>query len=280
MWASIIGQLLTLFIALAALWKDWTTYGAISKRIGRRLPILLAVGVVLIVAFNIWQTLEAEKREAKSAGRIEELGNQMKRNEESAERRAKQQSESFQATVNRLYARLSDLQTKMNTDPLLRQNRALLKELQDIRAEVKSAKAHLEKPPAQAGLIATFGDKVGQPDMTEISVPRQDDGTVECTIYIVNRSNVQARDGSIFVRLCKKCSFAREPERFVKAVGAHDYERVMNFQAIGAGTALSIPLKIKPPPMASRGAILEISVMARCENCTVVPSNQLYVNIR
>ena len=276
MWASIIGQLLTLFIVLAALWKDWTSYGAISKRLGRRLPIFLAVGIVLVTAFTISRTLDAEKREAESTGRIKEFGDQMKRNEESAERRAKQQSESFQTTINGLYARLADLQTKVNTDPLLRQNRALLKEMQDIRAQVKAAKERLEQPPERAELVATFGKKVGQFDMTEISVSRQGDGTVECTINVVNTSNVQAKNGLIYVRLCETCRFAKEPERFHKPVGADDYDREMNFQTLGAGIAISIPLKIKLPAMVPR---FEIAVTARCENCTVGPANKLYVNI-
>jgi len=276
MWASIVGQLLTLFIALAALWKDWSTYGAISKRLGRRLPVLLAAGIVLVTAFTISQTWDAEKREAVSAGRVNELGSQMKRNEESAERRAKQQSENFQTTVNGLYARLSDLQTKVNTDPLLRQNRVLLKELQDIRAQVKAANARLEQPLERAELVSTFSNRVDQPNMTEISVPRQSDGTVECTINVVNRSNVQAKNGSIYLRLCETCSFAKEPERFRKPIGADDYDREMPFQALSAGIAISIPLKIKPPPAATR---FEIIVTARCENCTVGPGNKLYVTI-
>ena len=238
---------------------------------------MLAVFIVLVSGFSLWQTWVAAGREAKSAGHIEELGNQLKRNEKASERRARQQSESFQGTVNELYRRLSDLQTKVNTDPLLRQNAALLKEIQDIHLQVNAAKARLEQPFEQAELVATFSDSPDHPLQREITVPRQSDGTVEFMINVVNNSKVQAKKGAIFVRLCEDCSFAKEPERFKKAVGALDYDRYMNLDHLDAGVAISIPLKAKPPIFSSR---FEVDVTPRCENCVVNGPNKLFVNIR
>lgn len=277
MLASLLGQLLTCVIALAALWKDWADYGAISKRFGRRLPIFLAVIIIGITSLTISQTWQAEKRETLSVGRIQELGTQIKRNEKSAELRAKQQTESFQTILKTLYTRLSELQKKVDTDPLLRQNRVLLKEIQDTREQINKAKAYLEQPPKLAELIATFGEKPDQADLSEISVPRRDDGTVELLINIVNNSSVQAKEGAIWVRLCIKCSFAEEPKMFTKAVGTEEYDRYRNFQVIHAGTAISIPLKIRPPAMANR---FEIDVTLRCENCTTSPAKKMIVYVR
>jgi hypothetical protein len=282
MWFSIAIQVLTGLIALAALWKDWNSYGAISKRFGKRLPIFLAVFIVLAVSFTIRQTWVAVAREAKSAGHIEELGNQLKRNEEGAERRARQQLESFQGIINDLNRRLSDLQTKMNTDPLLRQNAALLKEIQDIRVQVNATKARIEQPLEKAELVATFSDHTSlppEPDQStlhKITVPRQADDTVEFTITVVNRSKVQARTGSIFVRLCRKCSFVKEPPGFKKAQGTPEYDRYTDMDNLPAGVAMQIPLKVKPPPLSSG---FEVDVMPRCENCTVNAASKLFVDI-
>jgi len=282
MWFSIVGQALTGLIALASLWKDWASYGAISKRFGRRLPIALAVFIVLVASFTIWQTWVVAAREAKGAGHIEELANQLKRNEEGSERRARQQFESFQGTINDLNRRLSDLQTKMNTDPLLRQNATLLKEIQDIRVQVDAAKARIEQPLEQAELEATFSDHPGLPPepnqhtLRKITVPRQADGTVEFTITVVNRSKVQARTGGIFVRLCRKCNFDKEPLGFKKAQGAPEYDRYTDMDNLPAGLAINIPLKVKPPPSSSG---FEVEVTPRCENCMVNPATKLFVSI-
>jgi hypothetical protein len=283
MWFSIAIQVLTGLIALAALWKDWNSYGAISKRFGKRLPIFLAVFIVLAVSFTIGQTWVAVEREAKSAGHIEELGNQLKRNEDGAERRAKQQSEIFQGTINGLNLRLSDLQTKMNTEPLLRQNAALLKEIHDIRAQVNATRTSIEQPVEKAELVATFNKDPGlppEPDQAiihKISVPRQTDGTVEFTISVMNKSKVQARELFVNVRICNKCRFAKEPSGFKKAPAAPDYDRYTEMNNLPIGVAIVIPLKVKPPDLSSG---FEVDVTARCENCVVNPGRKLFVSIK
>ena len=283
MWFSIIGQVLTGLIALASLWKDWASYGRISKRFGRRLPVALAVFIALVASFTVWQTLVAATRQAKNIGQIEELGKQLKRNEESSERRAKQQSEHFQGVVNSLYERLSELQSKINTDPLLRQNAALMKEIKDIRTQVDAARARIEQPIEQADLVATFSERPSlppepdQPELYKTMVPRQADGTVQFTISVFNKSKVQARAGGIFVRLCRKCTFVTEPKGFKRAEGAPDYDRYTDMDNLPAGVAIGIPLKVKPPPLSSG---FEVEVTSRCENCTVKPASKFFVGIQ
>jgi len=276
MWLSIVGQLLTGLIALAALWKDWANYGAISKRFGRRLPIALAVIIILITSFTVWQTWIASEREAKNAGRIEELGNELKRNDENSERRSKQQSEFFQNAFNDQNKRLSELQTKINIDPLLRQNTALSKEIQDIHAKVNAAKARIEQPLEKAELVANLTQQRGQ-TLNNITVPLQTDGTVEFTVYVHNVSKFQARVVTIFLRLCTQCNYATEPAGFVKTTPGYNFDRFMEMDHFPAGMATPIPLKVKPPPLC---AGFEVAVTPRCDNCTANAPNKLFVSIK
>jgi hypothetical protein len=277
MWFPIAIQVLTGLIALSALWKDWESYGSISKRFGKRLPIFLAIFIVLAIIFTIKNVLVTAEREANNVGRIEELGNQLKINEDGAERRAKQQLESFQTIINDLNKRLSNLQTKINTDHLLRQNTVLLKEVNDIRVQINETKARIEQPLAQAELVATFNSKPNQPILSSIEVPRQADNSVGFTIYVVNISKVQAKEVSIYLRLCEKCSFVNEPDRFLKGVGAKETDRYMDETHLPAGIAISIPLKIKTPPSSPAVAV---AVTPRCDNCIVNPTSKLFISIK
>ena len=171
---TIIGQLLMCFIALAALKKDWDNYKKIS-RLGRLLLTTLALTIAIVTILTVWQTFLTLESESENVGRIVELRNQL----------------------NGLNDKLVDLQTKVNTDPILRQNSALLKEIQDTRKEVIEAKASIEQPPERAELVATFGDREETTNLKDISAVRQADNTVEFIINVYNKSDVQAKRGAI-----------------------------------------------------------------------------------
>ena len=251
---TIIGQLLMCFIALAALKKDWDNYKKIS-RLGRLLPITLALTIAIVTILTVWQTFLTLESESENVGRIVELRNQL----------------------NGLNDKLVDLQTKVNTDPILRQNSALLKEIQDTRKEVIEAKTSIEQPQERAELIATFGDREETTNLKDISAVRQADNTVGFIINVYNKSDVQAKKGAIYLRICNACSYAEEPKRFYKAVSADESDRTMNFQQIDAHTAVGIPLKIKYPSVFTK---FNVDVTVRCENCMVNPLTKLTVTLR
>lgn len=250
---TIIGQLLICLIALAALKKDWNSYKAIS-RLGRLLPITLALTITTVTFLTVWQTYIALEHESENIGRIIELRNQL----------------------NGLNQKFTDLQSRVNTDPILRQNTALLKEIQDTRKQVIEAKASIEQTPERAELVPTFGDREEHTNLKDISAIRQADNTVECIINVYNNSEVQAKNGSIYLRICEQCSYAEEPKRFYKAVSAIESDRVMNFQKIDAHTAVGIPLKIKYPSVFTK---FDVDVTVRCENCMVNPLTKLTVTL-
>lgn len=270
MWLSITIQVLAGLMALASLWKDWQSYGMISKRFGKRLPILLAILIVFVIIFTIGntirQTWDSSKQAAKDEGRIEELKNQLNN----------------QSKV------LDDIQTKVNTDPLLRQNVGLLKEIKDLQIQVKATKASIEKPLEKADLEVTFSESPklppmpDQPIMHEIKATKQTDGTVELIIYIVNKSKVQAKKGVIFIRLCKECTFDKEPNGFLKPPDASsEYDRYYSFEIHQAEVVLGVPLTVRPPIFVpSLVQSFEISVTTRCENCIANPRSTLTVSIQ
>jgi hypothetical protein len=270
---TIICQISTAIIALVALRKDWASYCTISKRFGRWVPITLVFIIGLSTVFAISLT-------AKNSGRIEELMDQLKQNDQKADARSIKQTEIFGTYLDNVYTRLTDLQTKANNDPLLRQNRVLLQEIQDTRVQVIEAKERLEQSAKQAILVASFSDNSKHIDKSAISVPLLQDYTLDLTIYVHNISDIQTKKGTIFIQICPVCSFAKEPERFVKAIGAPDTERILHFEAMPAGTMMSIPLKIKVPGLVAPTNKYTINVMSRCDNCTVKPWEKLIVNIQ
>ena len=109
----------------------------------------------------------------------------------------------------------------------------------------------------------------------ESTVTQQLDGSIEFTIYVLNTSTVQAKNGSVFARVCESCSFAKEPERFSKPPGGHSYDRELPFAVLNAGTALAVLLSVMPPKGEHR---IEVTFIYRCENCEIAPNDNLFVN--
>ena len=169
------------------------------------------------------------------------------------------------------------LQKQVNTEPLLQQNQKLQQDLSDTKKLIQATKDQLDKPAPKATLEAMFAETIEDiaKKNKEITVTRQQDGSVEFTILVVNTSGVQAKQGSAYVRLCQDCTFAKEPERSVRAVGAPAYDRERDFTMLDAGISLAIPLKVMPPKDLRR---FQVDIVARCENCEVGPKDSLFVN--
>jgi hypothetical protein len=109
----------------------------------------------------------------------------------------------------------------------------------------------------------------------DISVTKQPDGTVAFNLSVINKSAIQAKSGSVFLRICETCEFAEEPKRFRRPTGAEAYDREMHFDSMMAKTGFAIPLRVKVPAGVHR---IEIAVTVRCENCVVRQSELLHVN--
>jgi hypothetical protein len=265
MWLLIVGQIAIGLIALASLCKYWSNYSAMSKRLGRLVPLFLLGLIALVTFFSILQTSNTTKQAAKYAGHIEELGKQF----------------------NILNNKFTDLQTKVNNDPILRQNNELLKEVKDMSVQSKAMKSLIDKPIEKANLLVTFNENPtrtpmpDQPLMHEITTTKQIDGTVKLIIYILNKSKVQAKKCTTFIQLCKECTFDKVPEGFLKASDSSEDEVLQSYEMHPAETVLPVQLTIRPPiHVPSLVSSFQISVTTRCENCIANPVSTLTIHIQ
>lgn len=262
MWTAIAAQALTCAIALGFLWKDWKELADRHRLlpVGLLVATLIATGLsIALVAKGVRdadrQEVDAQRRESLHKG----------------------ETQQFQSTLSTLLDRMAAVQKQVNTEPLLQQNQKLQQDVTDTKKLIQSTKDQLGKPAPKAALEAMFAttmEDVAKKNK-EITVSPQQDGSVEFTILVANTSIEQAKNGSVYVRACQGCTFAKEPERCTKPVGAPDFDRERMFDALGAGISLAIPLKIMPPQQTSR---LAIDVTVRCENCEVRPKDSLFVN--
>jgi len=254
MWIAIIAQVLTGAIALVLLWKDW---GEIRKK-GRYLPFLVLLATIALTGLSVVLVING----ARDAGRLE-AGH-------------KGEARQFQATLKTLLDRIDTLKTQVDTTPLLKQNEQLQKDLKDTKSLVQATRDQVGKPAPKAALEAMFAVTADdlekkQKETTGVQKP---DGSIEFTLVVSNISSTRAGKGSIYLRLCKACTFLAEPERFHKIAGADDYDREMNLEGLDAGISLSIPLKVAAPAISRR---FEVDVTSRCENCEIRPKDSLFV---
>jgi len=188
---------------------------------------------------------------------------------ETANKNQEDNTTQFVQSFTNLSQKLSDLQSQVKTAGLQQEAAKLKAELESTRKALNPQKAELESS------LGNITDKLEHLEVKEASVLRNLDGSLVFAVTVVNKSNVQASNGSVYLRICEGCTFAEEPARFIKPVGAENHDRQMMFQALDATTGLKIPLKIKPPGMKNR---IELEVTLRCGNCTVRPPESLFVN--
>jgi hypothetical protein len=256
-------NLATAFIAAFQLAKDWGAHQATWRR---------AAVLSLIVTLGVGGTINTYYAGKKASAVHEEDQRQiggLKKAVETANKAQDSNTAQFLQSFSTLTQKLSDLQTQVKTS-------GLQKEAARLRAELEATQKALT--PQRAELVSSLGnvtDTLENLGVTESSVPRGIDGTISFTATVVNKSPVQATNGSIFLRICEQCTFADEPKRFMKPVGAPDYDRQMMFATIPATTGIAVPLKIKTPDRTHR---LEIQFVLRCENCTVHPPELLHIN--
>jgi hypothetical protein len=249
-------SLATVALALLQLAKDWGAHQAHW----RRALVLLAI-MLLGVGGTVNTYYASKKSEAQRIGdqrRIAGLEEAVKTANTNQEANTKQFVQSF----GDLSGKLSDLQTQLKTANLQ-------KEAAQLRAELEATQKAMSPPKAE--LQASLGEL----DVNELWVAQSPDGSVEFTVNVINKSKTQAKNGSIFVRLCRLCEFKEEPERFRKPIGASTYDREMPFESINAGTAIAIPLKVRPPTTTRR---FEVDIMARCQNCVFREKDSLFID--
>ncbi len=151
----------------------------------------------------------------------------------------------------------------------------LEREVANLKAELAATRAALDAPKAEIECsLAEVGRNMENLGVKEAFVRPELDGTVRFTITLANKSRVQAKNGSIYLRICRGCEYAEEPLEFVKQSSEKNQDRLRYFRTLDAHTGLLIPLRIANAP-GSRQFI--VSVTSRCENCVFRPDEELTI---
>ncbi len=258
-----VPSLATILLALMQLAKDWGAHQSTWRR------ALVLVAIMFLGVGSVINTYYSSRKVAAQHLEDQKQISGLKKAVETASTDQEKNTKVFVKSFDDMTQKLNGLETQLKTA-------GLQKEAEGLRADLKATQKAMLVPKAE--LEATLGEPTATLDnlsIKEVSVAQSLDGVVEFTVNVVNKSVVQAKNGSIFLRICNKCEFVEEPKRFTKIVSASDYDREMVFQAINATTAVGIPLKIKPPPMKRR---FEVAVLVRCDNCVVRPKDSLFVH--
>jgi hypothetical protein len=97
------------------------------------------------------------------------------------------------------------------------------------------------------------------------SMRPQTDGTFTIDFMVGNISNVPAKNGDIWVQICNRCKYAKEPDGFAKRSGSDEQIRHKNFQLINGGAFLEkMTVEINVPPEVGR---FETAFEYACETC-------------
>ena len=152
------------------------------------------------------------------------------------------------------------------------------KEAARLRAELAATRAALDAPKAEIECsLAEVGRNMENLGVKETFVRPEPDGTVRFTITLANKSKVQAKNGSIYLRICRGCEFAEEPPEFVKQSSEKNQDRLRYFRTLDAYTGLLIPLRIASHCSQSESRQFTVSVTSRCENCVFRPDEKLTI---
>lgn len=146
---------------------------------------------------------------------------------------------------------------------------ALRFELAATRQVLNVPKAEIESSLGQIGL------NMENIEIKDAYVQQEADRTVKFTVAVMNKSKVQAKNGSVQIRICAACEYVEEPIGFQKAPDIAPLDRVARFDRLEAHTGYPIALKIKPPAGARQ---FGLGVTSRCENCVFRPDDVLLVH--
>jgi hypothetical protein len=117
--------------------------------------------------------------------------------------------------------------------------------------------------------------KEGQTDSefpleTEV-IQQQDDGTVSVDYYFKNVSGTATDTIDIWIHLCDKCSFAKEPEGFEKPAGIDERSRHRSLGSLNPGVAFqrsTVVFKLEPAILSQQGiSRVGLSFSYSCKNC-------------
>lgn len=270
------GQVVGGVLTFLALWKDAKDYGDLSKKWGRWIIGFSAFAILFLFCASIYLThlgraqalrdkANAQAEAAASKAQIETLSSQIV--QMSKDRAAAESG--FRESFAQLSQKVANLQTKAATQELSKQ-------LSDTRTELREAQAKLVQPkailvpslwtldPSQLPLLTTAAKLVGN--------------SVTIDFFVFNKSDVAAVNGSIFIRICSGCKFAKEPEGFSKIRGVEDYDREFSFANILPHTGIhKLTAEVIPPESAGT---FEFDITSECQSCEAQDRHHFFVTVQ
>jgi hypothetical protein len=111
-------------------------------------------------------------------------------------------------------------------------------------------------------------------------VYQQDDGTVSVDYFFKNVSASAADSIDIWVHICAKCSFAKEPEGFEKPAGIGDQSRHRNFPSLNPGVSFqksTVVFKVDRQVFSRGVARVGLAFSYSCKNCGNLKTNKDFV---
>ena len=244
-------QFIGALVALIALYKERDEYLRLGqRRPGRALyPIMWGAVLVLLVAGLIQTYHSRSEAQSKQAGyeRDRMIGNAL--------------LEQANTNLENLQGKVSELQTKAETQALSRELSKTQKELAEARSQLEGPKAHF---------LATFASS----DYSALPIAkavgeRLDNGSIRFTIGVLNASETAAKQGDIVVQICDACTYAGEPTGLIRVPNEAQNERIRNFDIIQAKSVVQdMTITINPP--FGFGAVT-VAVYVKCLNCA--PAN-------
>jgi hypothetical protein len=261
-------NLATAGLAAFALAKDWNAHQNRWRR-WTVAALITILGCAALVNTHLSNTKAIEQQQRADA-RHSEDENQiagLKTAVEAANRAQESNTKQFIASFTNLTGQLNNLQTRVETA-------GLQKEAGQLRAELTSTRQALSPP--QVDLVTSLEDlglNIDKTPAKEAVAQPNTDGSFSFIIVIGNRSQIQARNGRLHIRLCDQCAWAEEPKGFVKPGGSAETDREMPFDLLPATQELLVSLKLVRPPVGIHKMVM--GVLVRCENCKAEPMEPL-----
>ena len=270
-------NLATIALAAFTLAKDWKAHQSHWRR-GTIIALIIVLGGASLVNTHLsnkrtieqQQRAEDDRRIAATQRKLDDATIAgLKSAVDTANTAQANNTKQFLKAFDGFSQKVTDLQSQVKTEGLQKQVAQLQTDLSNTRKALT---------PPQAELVSSVGnvteDMQGL-DVKDKMVLLASDGTVSFTITVINISDVQARNGGVFLRICTLCSYADEPAQSVQPTGAPATDRERSFQLVPARAGMAVVLKLKPPPGFHR---FVTDVTVRCENCTVQPKQTIFID--
>jgi hypothetical protein len=247
-----------ILLGAAEIIKDWADYK--SKWLRMIVAAVFVVVALASIASLHHDRVEKANAAMKSEGDMKTLQGKV----DAAKQAQEDNTKLFLSSMGKMSDQVSDLRTEVKTE-------ALQKKLASVQAELLKTQRALEPGP-KAELSFTFAPYPNtQSDVaavTEITLPRNEDGSVHIEFSILNLSAVDAIGAAINVLICNGCQYAKEPQGLSRLAGMGERARFLSIHQLHAKEAYTtVSIDVIPPPVVT--TTFTMGIQYRCNTCVL-----------